>query len=452
MKISVSAQHANRRTVVVVGGGFGGLRVARDLADQAGVFVILLDRRNYHLFQPLLYQVATAGLNVADIAVPIRSQFSQNQNVEVHWAEMSRVDLNRQSVFAEEQGLEIPYDYLVLACGAQHSYFGKPEWEEFAPGLKTLEQATEIRRRILTSFESAENEPQPEVQRAWLNFVVVGGGPTGVELAGAIADISRTVLVNDFRRIDPSSARVILIEAGDRVLSSFAPDLSAKARQDLTDLGVEVLTSARVQHIDAQGVKVLHQDGRSEEILSRGVLWAAGVQAQALNLQPLPEVDRAGRIFVNTELRLPAFKNVFVIGDLAAIRMPSGEFVPGLAPAAIQEGKYVAQVILNDLKNKPVQAFHYFDKGQMATIGKNRAVVEAKSLKVTGYLAWLMWLFIHVFYLIGFKNRIAVMVQWAWSYLFSKRGARLILQKQWRLGPKTTAGEGKSIPSPGKTR
>ena len=426
MRIRHAARELGKKIVVVLGGGFGGLNAAKQLANRPDVFVILFDQRNHHLFQPLLYQVATAGLNPGDIAVPIRSQFARTPNVEVHWGEVTGVDLNEQVIRSSASDLE--YDYLILACGAQHSYFGHPEWEEFAPGLKTLEQAIEIRRRILSAFENAENEPDPEKQKALLNFVVVGGGPTGVELAGAIADISRTVLVDDFRRIDPSQAKVILVEMLPRLLATFAADLAEKTKQDLTELGVEVRTSARVERIDAQGVQV-----GSEFIPSKSVFWAAGVQAARLEINPPVEMDRAGRIKVKDDLSVPAYDNVFVVGDMAFLEVAPGKIVPGLAPAAMQEGRHAARVILSSIRGKQRPAFRYVDKGQMATIGKYRAVMESGRLKMTGRLAWLAWLFVHVFYLIGFKNRVAVMAQWVWSYLFSKRGARLITERQWKL-------------------
>lgn len=421
------AKESGKRIVVVLGGGFAGLNAAKRLANQKEVFVILIDQRNHHLFQPLLYQVATAGLSPGDIAVPIRSQFANNPNVEVHWGEVTAVDLKKQFVRSTSPDLEIEYDNLVLACGAQHSYFGHPEWEEFAPGLKTLEQALEIRRRILSAFENAENEVDPEKQKALLNFVIVGGGPTGVELAGAIADISRSVLVNDFRRIDPSQAKVILVEMLPRLLASFAAELAEKTRQDLTELGVEVRTSARVQSIDAEGVQV-----GSEFIPSKTVFWAAGVQAARLKIEPQVEMDRAGRIKVKEDLSVPGHENVFVVGDMASFEISPGKFLPGVAPAAMQGGRHAAKVILSSIRGKARPAFRYNDKGQLATIGKYRAVMESGRWKLTGRLAWLAWLFVHVFYLIGFKNRVAVMAQWAWSYLFSKRGARLITETEWK--------------------
>lgn len=423
MKIRHPAAEQGKKIVAIVGAGFGGLNAALELSKSDEVGVFLIDQRNYHLFQPLLYQVATAGLNEGDIAVPIRSQFSISSPVRVHLDKVVGVDLEEKflTVQGEGKALQIEFDYLVLACGAQHSYFGHPEWEEFAPGLKTLEQAAEIRRRTLLAFERAENEFDPVAQESLLTFVVVGGGPTGVELAGAIADISRTVLIHDFKRIDPSRARIILIEAGPRLLAPFSEDLSERARRDLIELGVDVRLNARVEHIDATGVRV-----NGEIILSRSVIWAAGVQAAKLDIKPEVPMDRAGRVKVLSDLSIPGFPSAFVIGDMASLELASGKLVPGLAPAAIQEGKHVARVILSSIKGKAGKPFHYLDKGQIATIGRNKAVMQSKGIKITGHLAWLAWLFIHVFYLVGFKNRISVMFTWAWSYLRSKRGARII--------------------------
>lgn len=414
-----------QRLVVIVGGGFAGLNAAKALAHRRGIYVVLIDQRNHHLFQPLLYQVATAGLNPGDIAVPIRAQFSNVKNVEVHCSSVKSVDLQKKAIQLDDSWLS--YDDIVLACGARHSYFSHPEWEDFAPGLKSLEQATEIRRRLLLAFEHAENELDSQKQDALLNFVVVGGGPTGVELAGAIADISRTVLVEDFKRIDPARAKVILVEAGPRLLSSFAENLSARTLQDLQELGVEVRLNARVEKIEASGVHI-----GTEFIPSKAVFWAAGVQATKMNFNPPVETDRAGRVKVLPDLSIPQFPNAFVIGDMAACEISPGQFVPGLAPAAIQQGKHVAGVIAAAICNRARKPFRYVDKGQMATIGKRRAVAQTGSFKMTGGLAWLAWLFVHLFYLIGFKNRISVLVQWAWSYLFSKRGARLITDRGWK--------------------
>lgn len=419
---------ARRKRVVVVGAGFGGLNVAKGLADRPGVDVVVIDRRNHHLFQPLLYQVATAGLSPADIAVPIRAELAAHRNVEVHLGEVTGVDPAARVVQLGDVG--VAYDYLVLACGAQHSYFGKDAWEEFAPGLKTLEQATEIRFRVLSAFEQAENAFDDATRDALLTFVVVGGGPTGVELAGALAEIARTVLVKDFRRIDPAKTRVLLVEAGPRILTMFDEDLSARAARDLADLGVEVLVNTKVEDIDADGVTVAER-----RIPTRTVLWAAGVAPSPLNRVLGGELDRAGRVVVQPDLSLAHARDVFVIGDQAAAPGPDGKPLPGLAPVAMQQGQAVARNILRDLHGEPREPFTYFDKGQMATIGKKRAVLQSGGVKLGGLIAWLGWLFIHVLYLIGFRNRIAVVSAWAWSYLFSKRSARLIVGKAWRSYP-----------------
>ncbi|MBS1969364.1 MAG: NAD(P)/FAD-dependent oxidoreductase [Bdellovibrionales bacterium] len=419
-----------KKIVIVVGGGFAGLNTAKKLAAQKGLHVLLIDQRNHHLFQPLLYQVATAGLNPADIAVPIRAQFPNTSNIEVHLGRITGVNLDKKSVFStvNDEPVEMAYDYLVLACGAQHSYFGRNDWEDFAPGLKTLEQATEIRRRILSAFEQAENALDIAATKSLLTFVVVGAGPTGVELAGAIADISRTVLVKDFRRIDPKTARVILVEAGPRALASFPEDLSSRAVRDLQKLGVEVRTGARVENISSEGVQI-----GNEFIPATSVFWAAGVQAAKMEFTPPVEKDRAGRVLVGKDFSLKDHPEVFIIGDMAAFEYAPGKMLPGLAPVAIQAGHFVAEAILGDLASHPRKEFVYFDKGQMATIGKRRAIALSGHLKMTGYLAWLAWLFVHIFYLIDFKNRVSVLTQWAWNYLFSKRGSRLITEKDWKL-------------------
>ena len=427
MRIVHPARALGKKIVIVVGGGFGGLNSAMALSAEPNVFVILIDQRNHHLFQPLLYQVATAGLNPGDIAVPIRAEFADVENVEVHLGHVDRVNLHERVIHGS--GFEIEYDFLVLACGAQHSYFAHPEWEPFAPGLKTLEQATEIRRRILTAFEQAETEFDPEKQLSLLNIVVVGGGATGVELAGAIADIARTVLVDDFKRIDPERARVLLIEAGPRLMEAFDPSLSQRTKEDLEELGVEVRLNSRVELIDETGVRV-----GADFIPSRCVFWGAGVAARKLDYRGSHvELDGSGRVLVSPDLTIPGHSNVFVIGDMAAVPWKEKMFVPGLAPAAIQEGKHVAKSIQATLSNRARKPFRYNDKGMMATIGKHRAVMQTGGFKMGGYLAWLAWLFVHIFYLIGFRNRVSVMAQWAWNYLFSKRGARLITERDWRL-------------------
>jgi NADH dehydrogenase len=413
-------------SVIIIGGGFAGLNAAKVLAGRDEFHVTIIDQRNHHLFQPLLYQVATAGLSPADIAVPIRSIFSSAKNVAVHLAEVTAIDLKEKWIAGVDARLR--FDYLVLACGSHHSYFGHPEWEEFAPGLKTLEQALEMRRRLLQAFEQAENEPDPARMQALLTFIVVGGGPTGVELAGAIADISRTVLLRDFRRIDPERARILLVEAGPRVLATFPPRLSAQAERDLARLGVEVRTGTMVTGIDREGVEAAGQ-----RIPARTVFWAAGVQGARLSRTLGVKLDRAGRIEVLPDLSIPGAPDVFAAGDIVHLALAGGGLLPGLAPAAIQTGGAAARNILASVQGRPRTPFHYRDKGLMATIGKHKAVAATGPLTLTGYVAWLAWLFVHVLYLIGFRNRVSVLAQWAWSYVFSKRGARLITDRDWHM-------------------
>ena len=419
MRLDHPARKAGKALVVVVGAGFAGLSAAKRLGGQAGVHVVVIDQRNHHLFQPLLYQVATAGLNPADIAVPIRSQFRHVDNVEVHLGRVEGVDLENRVICGG--GRELVYDYLVLACGAGHSYFGRDEWEHYAPGLKSLEQATEIRRRIFAAFELAENELDPRRQETLLTFVVVGGGPTGVELAGAIADICHTALRGDFRRIDPDSARVVLVEASSRILASFPEPLSKRAVCDLAQLGVEVRPGTRVEHIDAKGVVM-----NGERLAAHTVLWAAGVKAASLNFTPRVETDRAGRLRVGTDCSIPGHSNVFVAGDMASFDTDGGPPLPGVAPVAMQSGCHAAESILHDLKHERRTRFCYRDKGQMATIGRSRAIVKTNRLTLTGRFAWLAWLLVHVWNLVGFRNRAAVVFQWGWNYLFSRRESRLI--------------------------
>ncbi|MGH7401545.1 MAG: NAD(P)/FAD-dependent oxidoreductase [Candidatus Rokuibacteriota bacterium] len=412
--------------VIVIGGGFAGLNAAKTLAEHDEVHVTLIDQRNHHLFQPLLYQVATAGLSPADIAVPLRSIFRSRKNVAVHLAHVTAINIAEKWIASGD--VRLRFDYLIIACGARHSYFGHGEWEEHAPGLKTVEQAVEMRRRLLHAFEMAENELDPAKLRAFLTFVVVGAGPTGVELAGAIADISRTVLLKDFRRIDPKSARIILLEAGPRVLAAFPSELSSHASRDLTQLGVEVRTAAAVTSIDADGV-----EAGGERIAARTVFWAAGVQGASLARSLGVDLDRAGRVRVSPDLSIPGAADVFAAGDIVHLELPGGALLPGLAPAAIQAGRAAARNILASVNGQPRRPFRYRDKGLMATIGKHKAIARTGKLKLTGYVAWLAWLFVHLLYLIGFKNRVSVLAQWAWSYLFSKRGARLITEREWRL-------------------
>jgi len=413
------------KRVVIVGGGFAGINCAKKLGNHPDVEVLLVDRRNHHLFQPLLYQVAMAGLSPAEIAAPIRGMLARFRNIKVLQAEVTRLNLDERKVVTTRGDFD--YDYLVLAAGAQHSYFGHDEWEVNAPGLKTIEQATEIRRRVLSAFERAESEKDPAEQRALLTFVVVGGGPTGVELAGAIGEMSRYTLARDYRNIDPARTRIILVEAGERILQSFATDLTARATKDLEKLGVEVWTKRRVLDINDVGVTV-----DSEFIPTRTALWAAGVQASEIGKQLGVELDRQGRVPVRPELTIEGHDDVFVAGDQANTTGPDGKPLPGVATVAIQQGAYIAKALLARIASKPVEPFSYWDKGQMATIGRSRAILQSGELKMTGFLAWLAWLVVHIYYLSSFRNRVIVLFQWAWSYVTFARGARLVLEKNWR--------------------
>ncbi len=405
--------------IVIIGGGFGGIAAARAL-KRAPVRLTMVDRRNHHLFQPLLYQVATAALNPADIASPIRRILRRQRNASVILGEASSIDTRAKIVHLLDG--EVAYDYLIVASGATHSYFGHDEWLEPAPGLKTLEDAVEIRRRVLVAYEAAEREVDKSEIVNWMTFVIIGGGPTGVEMAGALAEISRRVLERDFRKIDPSRARIVLIEAGPKVLPAMSPESSASARQQLERLGVEVITDSPVTAVDDRGVT--HGGARLD---SRTVIWAAGVAASPLGkgLGADVKLDRAGRVIVNQDLSVPGAEGVFVIGDLASIKS-DGKPVPGLSPAAMQEGRHAAKNIMRSIRGEPTLPFHYRDKGTLATIGKAAAVADIAGLHVSGLIAWLMWLFVHIFFLIGFRNRFIVIVEWAWTYVRNDRGARLI--------------------------
>jgi NADH dehydrogenase len=414
-----------KKKVVIVGGGFAGLKAAKALANKKDVEMILLDRRNYHLFQPLLYQVATAGLSPAEISGPIRGIVSGYKNISVFLDNVQSVDLAKKTVQVPERSIE--YDYLIMACGAKHSYFKHPEWEENAPGLKTLEQATEIRRRILMAFEMAEKETNPEKQKQHLTFVIVGAGPTGVELSGAIAEISRQSLTKDFRRIDPSRTRVLLIEGGPRVLPAFDNSLSRKAAKGLEDLGVQIWTNTMVTDVRADAVTL-----GDEIVKASTILWAAGVQPSSLNKSLGVPLDRTGRVLIEKDLSLKDHPEVFILGDQACYTLKDGSSLPGLASVAMQQGDHAGKVILNELAGKPRREFHYLDKGQMATIGRRKAIAQIGKIRMSGFVAWLMWLFIHVYYLIGFKNKIFVIWQWGYAYFTFKRGARLIVDKEWR--------------------
>jgi NADH:quinone reductase (non-electrogenic) len=411
--------------VVIIGGGFGGLAAARALR-KAPVQVTLLDRRNHHVFQPLLYQVATAALNPGDIAYPIRAALSKQQNVRVLLAEARAIDAAAHKVVLDDG--ELGYDFLIVATGATHSYFGKP-WQALAPGLKSVEDALEIRRRVFLAYEAAERESDPALQREWLTFVVVGGGPTGVELAGALREIGVSTLAHDFRRIDPTSVRVILVEGKDRVVPTFSPKLSEAARKTLEARHVEVRLGAMVTAIDERGVTMKVGES-SERIGARTVLWAAGVQASPLATTLGVPLDRAGRVIVTPDLSIPGHADVFVIGDLAHMVSPDGGAeVPGVAQGAMQSGRHVAGIIDRAARDgaqaaRPV--FRYRDKGSMAAIGRSQALVQIGRVERSGFIAWLMWWVVHIALLISFRNRFAVMWQWIWSYLTFQRGARLI--------------------------
>lgn len=413
-------QTVNRPRVVIVGAGFAGLNAAKGL-ERAPVQVTVLDRKNHHTFQPLLYQVALAALSPAEIASPIRAVLRHAHNTEVLLGEVNAFDLENRLV--EAGGLQVPYDYLVVAAGATHAYFGHPEWEQYAPGLKTLEDATEIRGRVLLAFEQAEREAFATGNTPPLNFVVIGAGPTGVELAGAIADISRRYLEHDFRSIDPRRARIVLLEGGPRVLPTYPEDLSASAQRQLHGMGVEVRTNAMVTNVGPGMVTV-----GKEKIPASVILWGAGVSASPLGKMLGAPTDRAGRVIVEPDLSIPGHPEVFVLGDLAAAKFKEGAMVPGVAPAAIQMGKFAARQIRRSVAGKPREAFHYWDKGSLATIGRSRAVADLGRLHISGYFAWLAWLVIHLFFLIGFRNRIMVMMDWAWSYVAYSHSARLITE------------------------
>jgi NADH dehydrogenase len=395
------------------------LSAAKALA-RAPVDVLLLDRRNHHVFQPLLYQVATAGLSPGDIASPIRWILRRQKNAQVWLGEATRIDAPQRCIHLSD-GASVPYDYLIVASGSTHAYFGHDEWRSFAPGLKTLEDAIQIRRRVLVAFECAERERDPDVQRRLLTFVVVGGGPTGVELAGALAEISRHALAHDFRTIAPETARIILIEGGPAVLSTYPSPLSAFARKALEKLGVAVWTGSRVTGIEARSVHI-----GSEVVEAGTILWAAGVAASPLGRTLGVPIDRVGRVLVNDDLSVPGHPEVFVAGDLAAFKKPDGALLPGVAQVAIQEAAHAARNIVNAVERKPTRPFVYRNYGDMATIGRHAAVADFGWLRVKGYIAWLMWVFLHIEKLVGFRNRLSVMTQWAFAYMTYQRSVRLI--------------------------
>ncbi len=415
--------------VVIIGGGFGGLSAAKHL-KHAPVEVTLIDRCNYHLFQPLLYQVATGALSPANIAAPLRNVLKSQKNTKVLLAEATRIDAAARRVILSDG--EIPYDTLVVATGASHQYFGHDEWEKFAPGLKTVEDATDMRRRILLAFEAAERERDPAKCAAWMTFVVVGGGPTGVELAGALGEIAHDTLKHDFRNINPSQASILLVEAADRVLPPYPPPLSEAARKMLARLGVTVRTGATVMNIE-DGTVTIREGERTETIPTRTILWAAGVLASPLGRMLAEEagamLDRIGRVIVEPDLTVPGHPEIFVIGDLSNFSHQTGKPLPGVAQPAIQAGRYAAETIKRRLAGKKIEPFHYMDKGNLATIGRAAAVADLGWIHLSGLPAWMIWLFVHLLYIVQFQNRLLVLLQWAWLYFTRDRSARLITGK-----------------------
>jgi NADH dehydrogenase len=406
--------------VVIIGGGFGGLTAAQSLA-RAQVQITLVDRSNHHLFQPLLYQVAMAGLSPAEIAMPIRSILAKQENATVLLGEVLRIDLPKKEIIVRgESERRIGYDYLILAAGARTNYFGHDEWADHALGLKDLDEAVEIRRRVLVCFEAAELETDPARRQELLTFVVIGGGPTGVEIAGALAELSRFVLARDFRNIDPSKTRVVLVEGGPRILPSFHESISRSAVAQLEQLGVEVRLKTVVARIGDGCV-----EAGGEPIRAETIIWAAGVRASDLTASLGVELDRVGRVIVQEDCSIPKHPEAFAIGDIACF-MENGKPLPGVSPVAMQQARFVAQTIERSLDNQPRRSFAYFDKGSMATIGRSRAVAEMGRIRLHGFIAWLAWLAVHIWYLIGFRNRFVVMFDWIWSYVMYRRGARLI--------------------------
>ena len=426
MNMNGKNRTVTKKRVVIVGGGFAGLNTAKELCDRKDIEVTLIDRKNYHLFQPLLYQVAMAALGEGDIATPLRNMLAGFENITVFKGLVNNVDLESRTVYTDFG--DIGYDYLVMACGVQHHYFGNNGWEEFAPGLKNLSQASEIRRRVMEAYEAAERTNDPIERKKQLTFVIVGGGPTGVELAGSIGEMSRFTLSRYYRHIDPKLTRIFIVEAAGRILGSFSPELSSRATRSLEKLGVQVWTSSPVSDIDADGVQI----GR-ERIEAATVLWAAGVQAPEIGRQMGVETDRSGRIIVETDMSIPGHPEVFVGGDQACFTHQTGVPLPGMAPVALQQGRYIGKTLLRDLKGLSRKPFRYRDKGQMATIGRNKAIVEFRNLKFDGALAWITWIVVHIYYLSGFKHRVFVLMQWGWSYFTVGHGARLIVNKDWRF-------------------
>lgn len=428
-----AVENQSPHRVVIVGGGFGGLYAAKSLGS-VPVEVTLIDKRNFHLFQPLLYQVATGTLSPADISSPLRAVLNRNKNTKVLMGEVVDIDPHQQKIKLQNQ--ELDYDSLIVATGVKHSYFGKDEWSEFAPGLKTVEDALEMRRRIFVAFEAAEKETDPEKRRAWLTFVIVGGGPTGVELAGAIAELAYSTLKQDFRNIDTAEAQILLLEGMDRLLPPYDPQLSAKAEKSLQRLGVTIQTKTLVTQI-ADDVVTTKQGDNVAQIPAKTVLWAAGVKAspmgEILAQRTGVQCDRAGRVIVEPDLSIPGHPNIFVVGDLANFSHQNDKPLPGVAPVAMQQGQYVAALIQQQLQGKALPPFYYFDRGSLAVIGRNAAVVDFGFVKFSGLLAWLTWVFVHIYFLVEFDNKLVVLLQWGWNYWTRKRGARLITGEETLL-------------------
>lgn len=414
------------KKVVIIGGGFAGLNIAKGLGNKDGIDITLIDKTNHHLFQALLYQVATAGLNPADIAVPIRSLLNKYDNIKVVQGDVLSIKSAEKKIVTDFN--EIPYDYLIIGIGAKQHYFGNEQWEQYAPGLKTIEQSTEIRRRVLSAFENAEKSNDKSTQKKYLTFVVVGGGPTGVELAGAIGEMSRFSLAKDFKNIDSKLTRVILLEGMDKILPGFSKPLTSWAIRALEDLGVQVWTNSIVTNIDEDGVNI-----GNERIETKTVIWAAGIKSNNIETDFDVKKDRMGRIIVQPDMSIEGHPEIFAAGDCSSYSHYNNEPLPCIAPAAIQQGKYIAKLILKEMDGKERTPFQYFDKGKMATIGRGRAITEVGKFRLTGFTAWITWLLVHIYYLAGFKNRLIVISQWAWSYLTFRRGSRLILEKNWRF-------------------
>ena len=414
--------------VVIVGGGFAGINAAKELGNKRDVRITLIDRKNYHLFQPLLYQVAMSALGAGDIAEPLRNMLAKYKNITVFKGNVENVDAERK-ILQTDFG-EISYDYLILTCGVKHHYFGHEEWEQHAPGLKIIAQATEIRRRVMEAYEAAERASDPVERKKLLTFVIVGGGPTGVELAGSIGEMSRFTLSKFYKHIDPKLTRIFIVEAAPRILGTFSPELASKATRALEQLGVQVWTNSMVTNVDANGVQI-----GNERIEAATVLWAAGVRAIGLGRKMGVETDQSGRIIVEEDLSIPGYPEIFVGGDQAHFAHHTDQPLPGMAPVALQQGHAIGKNILGEVRGRNRKPFRYRDKGQMATIGRNKAIVEIGSFKFFGSFAWLTWLLVHIYYLTTFKHRVFVLLQWGWSYFTFGHGARLIVNKEWQFYP-----------------